>query len=187
MGFTHNKGLLNKRIPCMCTAPPLRRTPPWEGWKGDPPGSVGGGGGGRVPGSLGSQKEPRGLGSNLRQFGTGRHGAPSFGLTGAGAGTQCPRRSGTPRSGVGGPGMGLSELRPRPSPGRRLRIGWFSLTSGDPAPARALPRAHPRGRLQPTLACHSPLPAKPDPEPQSRRARRGAPGPRRRAGDAPET
>lgn len=118
---------------------------------------LGGGGAGQFQGNLGSQKEPRGLGSNLRQSGTGRHQAPSFGLTGAGAGTQRPRRSGIAGSGVGGPGRGLSALRPRPSPGRHLRIGCSSLTSEDPAPARALPRAHPRAAA---AAYASPAPAR---------------------------
>lgn len=171
----------------MCPPPPLPRHPtPGKDGK-IVPALSGAGVGGQFQASLGSQKEPRGLGAHLRQFGTGTHEAPSFGLTGAGAGTQGPRRSGTPRSGVGGPGRGLSELGPRPSPGRRLRIGCPSLTSGDP-PRRAPCRVPtPVRRLQPTLAGHSPLPATPDPEPQSRGARRGAPGPRRRAGDAPET
>ena len=74
--------------------------------------------GGRVEGrhwNLGSQREPRGLGSSLRQFGIGRYEARSLGLTGTEVGdadTQSQRASGTPRSEVGGEGLHSGSLDP---------------------------------------------------------------------------
>lgn len=126
--------------------------------------------------------------SSLRRFRIGRYEASSLLLTAAevgDAGTECPRASGTPRSRVGGEGPCSRLLGTAPSEG--AGSDWLFFLDAMQSRPGARPAACPptRGCCSLSYLYHS-LSAERVPEPQRRGARRGAPGPRRRAGDAPE-
>ena len=141
--------------------------------------------------SLGS-RELRGLGESLRNSGTGKYGAPSLGLPVAedgGAGTQGPTRSVTPRSGVGGEGaLSFSVVRDQVPPfSGELSLDWLSfLNVIRPRPGARPAACPPPGgccSLRYTATACRPRSRSPTLSAQSST---WAPGPRRRAGDAPD-